>query len=114
MRCPASIGWAARFAQTLYRNYVSIEAAQHHARGAAGLQLAERDGRARDALPARAPTFMHWMDIEDHDFTEAGEPELAHDIEGRGRRLFDEIAAAPPQARHDQRVRRAACAARTI
>jgi two-component system, NtrC family, sensor histidine kinase KinB len=44
---------------------------------------------------------MHWMDIEDHDFTELGEPELAHDIQGRGQRLFDEIAAAPPQARHD-------------
>ena len=27
---------------------------------------------------------MHWMDIENHDFTEAGEPELAHDIDGRG------------------------------
>jgi hypothetical protein len=65
------------------------------------LQLAERDGRARDALPSSRATFMRWMDIEDHDFTEVGEPELAHDIQGRGQRLFDEIAAAPPQARHD-------------
>ena len=65
------------------------------------LQLAERDGHARDALPSARATFMHWMDIEDHDFTEVGEPELAHDIQGRGQRLFDEIAAAPPRARHD-------------
>jgi NtrC-family two-component system sensor histidine kinase KinB len=45
---------------------------------------------------------MHWMDIENHDLTEPGEPELAHDIERRARRLFDEIAAAPPGARHDR------------
>ena len=47
-------------------------------------------------------TFMHWMDIENHDFTEPGEPELAHDIEKRGRTLFDEITAAGPAARHDR------------
>ena len=40
---------------------------------------------------------MHWMDIENHDITELGEPELAHDIERRGQRLFDEIATAPPR-----------------
>ena len=86
---------------TLYRNYISIEAAQHMHEALRVLQLAERDGHARDALPSSRATFMHWMDIEDHDFTELGEPELAHDIERRGQRLFDEIAAAPPQARHD-------------
>ncbi|HEV7989763.1 MAG TPA: ATP-binding protein [Candidatus Binataceae bacterium] len=86
---------------TLYRNYISIEAAQHMHDALRVLQLAERDGHARDALPSSRATFMHWMDIEDHDFTELGEPELAHDIQGRGQRLFDEIAAAPPQARHD-------------
>jgi NtrC-family two-component system sensor histidine kinase KinB len=86
---------------TLYRNYISIEAAQHMHDALRVLQLAERDGHARDALLSSRATFMHWMDIEDHDFTELGEPELAHDIQGRGQRLFDEIAAAPPQARHD-------------
>jgi two-component system, NtrC family, sensor histidine kinase KinB len=86
---------------TLYRNYISIEAAQHMQDALRVLQLAERDGHGRDALPSSRATFMHWMDIEDHDFTEVGEPELAHDIQGRGQRLFDEIAAAPPQARHD-------------
>ena len=86
---------------TLYRNYISIEAAQHMHDALRVLQLAERDGHAREALPSSRATFMHWMDIEDHDFTELGEPELAHDIQGRGQRLFDEIAAAPPQARHD-------------
>jgi two-component system, NtrC family, sensor histidine kinase KinB len=86
---------------TLYRNYISIEAAQHMHDALRVLQLAERDGHARDALPNARATFMHWMDIENHDFTEVGEPELAHDIERRAQRLFDEIATAPPGARHD-------------
>src|SRR5882672_1672835 len=88
--------------ETLHRNYISIEAAQHMHEALRVLQLAERDGHARDVLPSSRATFMHWMDIEDHDFTELGEPELAHDIERRAQRLFDEIAAAPPQARHDR------------
>ncbi len=87
--------------ETLHRNYISIEAAQHMHDALRVLQLAERDGHARDVLPSSRATFMHWMDIEDHDFTELGEPELAHDIERRAQRLFDEIATAPPQARHD-------------
>src|SRR5690348_1122293 len=88
--------------ETLHRNYISIEAAQHMHGALRVLQLAERDGRAGDALGASRATFMHWMDIEDHDFTEQGEPELAHDIGDRGQRLFDEIAAASPGARHDR------------
>jgi NtrC-family two-component system sensor histidine kinase KinB len=88
--------------ETLHRNYISIEAAQHMHEALRVLQLAERDGHARDMLPSSRATFMHWMDIEDHDFTELGEPELAHDIERRAQRLFDEIAVAPPQARHDR------------
>jgi len=87
---------------TLHRNYISIEAAQHMHEDLRVLQLAERDGRARDALAGVRADFMHWMDIENHDFTEPGEPELAHDIERRARRLFDEIAAAPPGTRHDR------------
>ncbi|HZZ08516.1 MAG TPA: ATP-binding protein [Candidatus Binataceae bacterium] len=87
---------------TLHRNYISIEAAQHMHEDLRVLQLAERDGRARDALAGVRADFMHWMDIENHDFTEPGEPELAHDIERRARRLFDEIAAAPPDAHHDR------------
>ena len=87
---------------TLHRNYISIEAAHHMHEDLRVLQLAERDGHARDALAGVRANFMHWMDIENHDFTEPGEPELAHDIERRARRLFDEIAAAPPRTRHDR------------
>ncbi len=88
--------------ETLYRNYVSIEAAQHMHEALRVLQLAERDGHARNALASSRASLMHWMDIENHDFTELGEPELARDIESRARRLFGEIAAAPPGARHDR------------
>lgn len=87
--------------ETLYRNYVSIDAAQHMHKALMTLQLAERDGRAREALPHSQETFMHWMDVENHDFTEVGEPELAADIEGKAHKLFDEISAAPAGARHD-------------
>ena len=88
--------------QTLYRNYISIEAAQHMHEALRRLQLAERDDRVHEALPVSSDTFMHWMTIEEHDFTEAGEPELAHDIHRRATLLFAEIAAAQPGARHDR------------
>ncbi len=88
--------------RTLYRNYVSVEAAQHMHAALRELQLAERDGRAREALARDGKTFEHWMDVENHDLTEVGEPELAADIEGRGKRLFEKIAAGPPGVRHDQ------------
>jgi two-component system, NtrC family, sensor histidine kinase KinB len=88
--------------ETLHRNYVSIDVAHHLHATLRVLQLAERDGHARDALAGTRATFDRWMNIEDHDFTERGEPELARDIEHRGQRLFDEIAAAPPNVRHDR------------
>lgn len=88
--------------ETLYRNYVSIEAAQHMHEDLRRLQLAERGGIARDALPRIRADFNHWIDVENHDFTEAGEPELAADIERRSRILFDAIAATPASQRHDR------------
>jgi len=88
--------------ETLYRNYISIEVGQNMHAALRGLELAERDGKAREALPAARDTFMHWMDIEKHDITEVGEPAIADDIEARANLLFDAIATAPPGARHDQ------------
>jgi NtrC-family two-component system sensor histidine kinase KinB len=95
----SSLGGAIR--ETLYRNYISIEVGQHQHADLRGLQLAERDGTAKQALPAVRDDFNHWMDIEQHDITEVGEPEIANDIQARGSKLFDEIATAPPGARHD-------------
>lgn len=88
--------------ETLYRNYISIEAAQHMHGALHGLQVAELEGDAAKALPAARLEFMRWIRIEDHDFTEAGEPGLARDIKDRGKRLFTEIAASPEGARHDR------------
>src|SRR5579871_1898023 len=87
-----SLGGAIR--ETLYRNYISIEVGQHQHEALRSLQLAERDGKGRDALPATRNNFMHWMDIEKHDITEVGEPQIAADIEARANKLFDEIANA--------------------
>jgi PAS domain S-box-containing protein len=88
--------------ETLYRNYVSIDAAQHMHDALRKLQLQERDGRAQTALAAVRGDFMHWMQVENHDFTETGEPQLAADIENRAGRLFDDINAAAPGVRHDR------------
>jgi len=87
--------------ETLYRNYISIEVGQHQHEVLRNLERAERDGKAREALPAARDTFMHWMDIEQHDITEVGEPQIANDVEARARKLFDEIANSPPGERHD-------------
>jgi two-component system, NtrC family, sensor histidine kinase KinB len=95
----SSLGGAIR--ETLYRNYISIEVGQHQHADLVTLQLAERDGTAKQALPAARDDFNHWMEIELHDITEVGEPDLANDIQARGRKLFDEIATAPPGARQD-------------
>jgi NtrC-family two-component system sensor histidine kinase KinB len=87
--------------ETLYRNYISIDAAQHMHAALHDLQVAELENRAATALPADRAAFFHWLDIEDHDYTEAGEPELAADIRKRATRLFADVASAPPGARHD-------------
>ena len=94
-----SLGGAIR--ETLYRNYISIEVGQHLHKALRDLQLAERDGKGREALPAARETFTHWMAIEKNDITEVGEPQIANDIERRGHALFDEIANSPPTSRHD-------------
>jgi len=93
-----SLGGAIRL--TLYRNYVSIEAAQHMHASLARLELAQRDGRVKDALAPERAEFMRWMDTEDHDYTETGEPELAHTIRAGADELFSQIAVAT-DTRHD-------------
>ena len=87
--------------ETLYRNYISIEVGQHQHEALRRLERAEHDAKGREALPAARDTFMHWMDIEQHDITEVGEPEIANDVEARANKLFGEIATAPPAERHD-------------
>ncbi|HWJ39518.1 MAG TPA: hypothetical protein VNT29_00220, partial [Candidatus Limnocylindrales bacterium] len=87
---------------TLYRNYVSIEAAQNMHTALNTLQVAEHDGHARDVLPSARHQFLQWNDVENRNFTEVGEPKLAADITQRGNKLFDDISTAPPGIYHDR------------
>ncbi len=89
-----SLGGAIR--ETLYRNYISIEAAQNMHAALTTLQVAEHDGRAKDVLPGARQNFLQWIDVENHNITEIGEAELAADISRRGNHLFAGVAAAPP------------------
>jgi NtrC-family two-component system sensor histidine kinase KinB len=88
--------------ETLYRNYVTIDACRHMSGALRRLEIAERDGRARDALPGERKTFVYWMNVENHDFTEMGEPALAGDIERRAKRLFAGIAIEPSRTHHSR------------
>jgi two-component system, NtrC family, sensor histidine kinase KinB len=88
--------------ETLYRNYVTIEAAQHMHAALHRLQVAVIEGRTAQALPDSRREFMYWINIENHNFTEVGEPALAHDIENRGQRLLGELAARPADSSHDR------------
>lgn len=87
---------------TLYRNYVSIEAAQHMHADLTKLQVAEHDGKAKEILPQLQQDFTKWINVENHDFTEVGEPELAADIRARSQKLFDELAKSSSAANHDR------------
>ena len=87
---------------TLYRNYISIEAAQNMHAALNTLQVAQHDGRAKDVLPGARHDFLQWLDVENHDFTEVGEPELAADIARRANQLFADLAAAPAGVYHDR------------
>lgn len=84
--------------QTLYRNYVSIEAAQHMNAALWRLQLALRDGTMSAALPGGSAEFTHWIAVERHDITEDGEDALARRINERGALLLAEVAAIRPDA----------------
>jgi NtrC-family two-component system sensor histidine kinase KinB len=78
--------------QTLYRNYISIEAAQHMHAALSAVEVAQLRGTLPAVLPSSRATFTRWIDVELGDITEIGEDALAHDIQQRGARLFEELA----------------------
>ena len=80
---------------TLYRNYISIEAAQHMHAALSTTQLAQHDGKLGTALEPNRKEFVKWINTELADITEVGESELASEIQQRGQRLFDELARDP-------------------
>jgi NtrC-family two-component system sensor histidine kinase KinB len=87
---------------TLYRNYVSIEAAQHMTAALDSTQLAQRDGTLPQVLSANRSVFMHWIDIELGDITEVGEEKLARDIKWRANAIFDALQRDPKQPRDSE------------
>jgi two-component system, NtrC family, sensor histidine kinase KinB len=88
--------------RTLYRNYVSIEAAQHMHAALWKLQLAAHDGRGAAVMPASRDEFAHWIRVERDDVTETGEGALAKEIDDRGTALFAQFAGGQSAANHDQ------------
>jgi NtrC-family two-component system sensor histidine kinase KinB len=81
---------------TLYRNYLSIEAAQHMTAALDATQLAQVEGNLTPAmLAANRHEFMHWINVELGDITEEGEAALADNIDRRGIALFGSLAKDP-------------------
>jgi two-component system, NtrC family, sensor histidine kinase KinB len=95
-----SLGGAIR--TTLYRNYLSIEAAQHMEAVLTAAQLAQRDGTLYQGLGANRKEFARWINVELGDITEVGESELARDIQARGNALFDGLARDPGTRRDNE------------
>src|SRR5260370_23225164 len=62
---------------TLHRNYASIEASQHMHADLRQLQVAQHDGRAKTLAPELRHDSTRWVHVENHDFTEHGELQLA-------------------------------------
>ncbi|GEM_PF-87259 len=88
--------------ETLHRNYVSIEAAQHMHKALWSLQLAQHQGNIDQVLKPSWDSFKYWIDVEQGDITEVGEAALAHDIEQRGNKLFGAFAARVTDSSIDQ------------
>jgi NtrC-family two-component system sensor histidine kinase KinB len=82
--------------ETLYRNYISIEAAQQIHEALYTVQLARANGTLPTVLPPNRAIFTRWINREVGNITEAGEAQLALDIRRRGNRIFDELAAGKP------------------
>jgi two-component system, NtrC family, sensor histidine kinase KinB len=89
--------------ETLYRNYISIDAAQHLHAVLYDVQLAQSNGTSGAALARDRETYTHWINVELNDITENGEAQLAADIQHRGQRIFAQLAASGSPARPDRR-----------
>jgi two-component system, NtrC family, sensor histidine kinase KinB len=81
---------------TLYRNYISIEAAQHMHAAFHAVELAQLLGTLPTILPSSRDNFTHWINVELNHLTEPGEGALAHDIQRDGQRILGELSGGPP------------------
>jgi two-component system, NtrC family, sensor histidine kinase KinB len=87
------LGYSIR--RTLYRNYLSIVAAQEMHAALYAIQLAQFQETLPLVLPPNHDLFEHWLDIELHNITEPGEGPLANDIKRRSDSLFNELQTQP-------------------
>jgi len=72
----------------LSRNYASIEAAESMDRAISAVPLAVRAGRCAEDCPGLREEFQRWLGIEQGNYTEPGEPELAERIAAGGRAVL--------------------------
>jgi two-component system, NtrC family, sensor histidine kinase KinB len=88
---------------TLYRNYLSIQAAQHMHAALYSAELNAYKGMGNRELSSERDEFTHWINVELANITETGEDALAADIQKRGMTLFRELELGTPVASlHDQ------------
>jgi PAS domain S-box-containing protein len=86
----------------LSRNYRSIEAASAMVQGISALQLAVRDRRCPAVCPGLRDDFRHALRVEHDNYTEPGEPELAHRIDAGATAMFAAAERGAPVAEIDQ------------
>ena len=84
--------------ETLYRNYTSIEAAQHMQAALYAVEIAQLHGMLAVDLAPNRELFDHWVNVELSDITEPGETVLATDIQHRGRLIFDQLSHGNSQS----------------
>jgi NtrC-family two-component system sensor histidine kinase KinB len=89
--------------RTLYRNYLSIEAAEQMHSALYAIQLAQFQGNLAAIIPPNKDRFEHWLDVELGNITEPGEGPLANSIKHNSNAFFAEIQNQPnlPPAHFD-------------
>jgi two-component system, NtrC family, sensor histidine kinase KinB len=81
--------------RTLYRNYLSIEAAEQMHSALYAIQLAQYAGNLKLVLPPNQDRFNHWLEVELGNITEVGEGPLAESIKRDSHAFFAEIQSNP-------------------
>jgi NtrC-family two-component system sensor histidine kinase KinB len=97
------LGYAIR--RTLYRNYLSIVAADEMHTSLYNIQLAQFQGTLPAVLPPNHDRFEHWLNVELDNITEPGEGALANEIKRRSDAFFAELhgqPALPPSHYNDE------------
>ena len=93
--------------RTLYRNYLSIEAAEQMHSALYAIQLAQYEGNLKLVLPPNHDRFEHWLGVELGNITEVGEGPLADSIKRGSNAFFAGLQSnpnLPPEHYRDELV----------